>query len=237
MCVFVCVCVCVSSDSYASGWVPLPAASVNKGGCWEEKLLALSAGHTFPCTSPEPRPQSVSGWSASLLYKHHLCITKGWREQVDGKIDNDLNKPAGRRYLNTESLYNSKTIFTAPEHCDTSHPGAAVLANMFLSWAAGPTCCHQDAALGIHNPLTQRLRGETCKLNRQKERREQSWKMKLLQQLWPLKGHSGLLQLRSYCHSFVHHFHWRWQHYTTLIWDHDNMTHNQVQQGKKHNRL
>lgn len=28
----------------------------------------------------------------------------------------------------------------------------------------GPTCRHQNAALGVHNPLTQRLWGKTCKL-------------------------------------------------------------------------
>lgn len=36
-------------------------------------------------------------------------------------------------------------------------PGVTVL-------AAKPTCCHQDTALGIYNPLTQRVRGEACKL-------------------------------------------------------------------------
>lgn len=36
-------------------------------------------------------------------------------------------------------------------------PGVTVL-------AAKPTCCHQDTALGIYNPLTQGVRGEACKL-------------------------------------------------------------------------
>jgi len=34
----------------------------------------------------------------------------------------------------------------------------------------GHTCCHQDAALGINNPFTQRLRGEPCKLDMQGEK-------------------------------------------------------------------
>lgn len=47
-------------------------------------------------------------------------------------------------------------------------------------WTAGPTSCHQDTALGIHNPLAQRLRGETSKLKMQKEkdtetREEEMW--------------------------------------------------------------
>lgn len=33
-----------------------------------------------------------------------------------------------------------------------------------------PTCCHQYTTLGIHNPFTQRLTGETCKLNMQREK-------------------------------------------------------------------
>lgn len=33
-----------------------------------------------------------------------------------------------------------------------------------------PTCCHQYTTLGIHNPFTQRLTGETCKLNKQREK-------------------------------------------------------------------
>lgn len=56
-----------------------------------------------------------------------------------------------------------ETIFTAPVHDHKSHPGAAAL-------ATGPTCCHQDAALGVHYPLTQRLRGEASKLNVRKRK-------------------------------------------------------------------
>lgn len=73
--VCVCVCIyararaCVYSVTHAWPWVPLKAARVNKGG-W--KLLPTFAGLTSPCTSPEPRLQSVSGWLASLLCKHHL---------------------------------------------------------------------------------------------------------------------------------------------------------------------
>lgn len=36
---------------------------------------------TFPCISPPLHLKSASGWSASPLYKHHLCvreIKKGW---------------------------------------------------------------------------------------------------------------------------------------------------------------
>lgn len=64
----VCVSVYVYSVTHARPWVPLKAAFVNKGG---SKLLPPFAGLTS-CTSPEPRLQSVSGWWASLLCKHHL---------------------------------------------------------------------------------------------------------------------------------------------------------------------
>lgn len=77
---------------------------------------------------------------------------------MDGGRDDEV---AGWKYLHNDPLYNLKIIFTAPERCVTSHPGAA-----------GLTCCHQDAALGIHDPLAQRLRGETCKLNMKKRKAE-----------------------------------------------------------------
>lgn len=68
-----------------------------------------------------------------------------------------------------------ETIFTAPEHYNKSHPGAAAL-------ATGPTCRHQDAALGVHYPLTQRLRGEAGKLDvrERKTRNKKGGKAELL---------------------------------------------------------
>lgn len=42
-------------------------------------------------------------------------------------------------------------------------PGVTVL-------AAKPTCCHQDTALGIYNPLTQGVRGEPCKLRHETDK-------------------------------------------------------------------
>lgn len=77
---------------------------------------------------------------------------------MDGGRDDEV---AGRRYSNIDPLYNLKIIFTVPKRCVTSHPGAA-----------GLTCCHQDAALGVHDPLAQRLRGEACKLNMRKREAE-----------------------------------------------------------------
>lgn len=64
---------------------------------------------------------------------------------------------------------------------------AAVLAHgspncLDKCWTAGPTSCHQDTALGIHNPLAQRLRGEASKLNMQKEDKERRE-----EEVWPLK--------------------------------------------------
>lgn len=54
-----------------------------------------------------------------------------------------------------------------------TRPGCAAL-------AAGPTCCHQDAALGVHNPLTQGLWGETCKLEKGKKQDTELKKRNLL---------------------------------------------------------
>lgn len=132
-------CVCAVTHALRTG----SSASQGKHG------RLLGNGLTFLHTSPKHHLKSASGWSASLLCKHHLC---------DVGVEPKMN------------AYEQTIIYRCFRY-DTPHPGAAV-----FNKSEGTTrklqevyctCCHQNAALSVHDPFTQRLRGETCKLSTQ----------------------------------------------------------------------
>lgn len=144
------MCVCVWL--IFQGTSPIIRSSLCKirlvAGNWLYNFWPYAGGPTFPCTSPAPRQRSASGWSVCLLCKHHLCVRD---VQSEGEAYNEV--------------WN-----TTDEH----HLSPLVLQHKIMSlWRTHAwnqrTCCDQNAALGVHDSLTQRLWGESCKLNREEK--------------------------------------------------------------------